>query len=126
MATGVTINPKLVKEIITTTLGDADIEGAINGALVMYRYYLSSYNIPTDLQLEIKRYLAAHLVSLLDPSTRVDEEKIGDASVKYSKVGDDVSTNDLMTTRWGQTASLFDPTGVLKKIGGVPPAWYSL
>lgn len=126
MSTGVTVNPKLVREVITTALDDAAIEGAINGSLVLYRNYLTNYNIANDLQLEIKRYLAAHFVSLLDPTTRVDEEKIGDASVKYSKVGQESTTNDLLSTRWGQTASLFDPTGVLKSIGGIPPVWYAL
>lgn len=126
MSIGVTVNPKLVREVIITDLSDNEIEGPINAALVMYRNCLDDYSLPNDLQLEIKRYLAAHFVSLLDPTTRIEEESIGKASVKYSKVGEDKGTPDLLSTRWGQTASLFDPTGVLKSLGGIPPALYSL
>lgn len=126
MSTGITINPKLVREIINTQLKDSEIEGTISSALVLYRNYLSNKNIASDLQLEIKRYLAAHFVSLMDPSTRVDKEKIGDASIEYSKIGQDETYTGLMSTRWGQTAVMFDPTGILKHISGTPPVWYAL
>lgn len=126
MSTGVTINPKLVRDVINTHLTDEDIEGEISSALVLYRNYLGSKGLANDLQIEIKRYIAAHFVSLKDPTTRIDEEKIGDASVKYSKIGHDETYTGLMSTRWGQAAILFDPTGILKHLGGTAPTWYSL
>lgn len=121
-----TVNPQLVEEIITTVLSNDEIEGAISSASVLYRKYLENKNIEPYLELEIKRWLAAHFVSLKDPSTRVDKEKIGDASVEYSKIGQDSSYIGLKSTRWGQQAIIFDPTGVLKNIDGIPPVWYAL
>lgn len=121
-----TVNPQLVEEIITTVLSNDEIEGAISSASVLYRKYLETKNIEPYLELEIKRWLAAHFVSLKDPTTRVDKEKIGDASVEYSKIGQDSSYIGLKATRWGQQAIIFDPTGVLKNLDGIPPTWYAL
>jgi hypothetical protein len=118
------INPTLVKEVIQTRLTDDEIESDIASALVMYRNFLGGSSIPSDLQVEIERYLAAHFVSLKDASTRVDSEKIGDAAVEYSKLGKEGT--GLKSTRWGQTAIDFDPTGILGRLGNIPPKWYAL
>ena len=126
MSNGVTITPKLVREAIQTCLEDNDIEGSISDALDLYDMYLASQNIPTRTQIKIKKFLAAHFVSLKDPSTRVDREKIGDAEVYYTKIGHDETYTGIMSTSWGQQAALFDPTGILRKADGIPPKLYSL
>jgi hypothetical protein len=118
MATMASITPKIVREIMKTGLSDADLEGSIATAQVLYRNRLGAKDVPVDLQFEIKRYLSAHFASINDPSTSILEEKIGDASVKYA--GTTVpknSTSDLNSTKWGQAAIVLDPTGILKKLG---------
>lgn len=126
MPVGMTVNPNLVREIIKTKLTDDDIEGEISSALVLYNFNLGSSSIPNDLQLEIKRYIAAHFVSLRDQTTRIDSEDLGDAKTTYSKVGQDPSYFGLMSTRWGQAAIVFDPTGILRTLGHAPPAMYAI
>lgn len=121
-----TVSPAMVREVISTTLTDVEIEGNIASALVLYRNNLESKGLAEDLQVEIKRYLAAHYVSLRDITTRVQEEKIGDASATYVDAGNGASKEGLKSTSWGQTAISFDPTGVLSRLGSVPAVWYAL
>jgi len=122
-----TITPRMVREIITTDVSDGELEGLIAGALVLYRSHLGSRAVPNDLQIEMKRNLAAHMVALRDPSTRITQEKIGDAAVTYGdSPGQGTDTTGLMSTRWGQMAITLDPTGILSRLGKVPAVWYSL
>ncbi len=128
------ITPTEVRGVIKTTLTDENIEEFISTAHLLVTRFLASRGVVDDLQSEIKKYIAAHLIgaSLKDRSTgaSVLEEKIGDVEVKY---GDVVSSNkstghlsDLRTTRWGQTAILLDPSGVLGKLGLPPPRMVAL
>lgn len=126
MSSGATINPNIVREAIETALTDDDIEGAISDAMDLYDSYLGSKSITVRIQLKIKKFLAAHFVSLKDPSTRVNKEKIGDAEVTYTKMDHSDTFTGIMTTTWGQQAALFDPTGILRAAGNTPPKWYSL
>lgn len=121
-----TISPKMVKEIINTSLSDDEIEGAISSASVLYRTKLGASALPEDVSIEIQRYIAAHLVSYRDPSTRTVTERIGDASVEYEQKGTKDYNNSLGSTRWGQMAITFDPTGILYRLGRMPAVWYSL
>jgi hypothetical protein len=123
---GTDVNPAMVREVIKTVLTDTEIEGNIASALVLFRNNLDGKGLSEDLQVEIKRYLAAHYVSLKDSSTRVQEEKMGDASASYVSAGNGETKEGLKSTSWGQTAISFDPTGILSSLGSVPPAWYSL
>lgn len=121
----------MVREVIETRLSDKDLEGSIQTAIALYNSVFvvglqTGHIIPSEAEIEIKRYLAAHFVSIKDNSTRVVKEKIGDASVEY---GEDIPDKGLLylnSTKWGQTAILFDPTGKLGKLGKIPPIWYSL
>lgn len=125
MTVNVTVDPPLVRQLIDTELTDQQIEGLIATAIVQYDYYLGSYGLANDIQLEIKRYLAAHYVSLRDPSAGggsggVAEEKIGDASIKFKDKGSTSSKVGIFSSVWGQTAISLDPTGVLSSLGGQP------
>jgi len=121
------ITPFLVKEVIDTKLDNSSIEGAISTALTLYRNYLGSRSLDSALAVEIKRYLAAHFVSILDPSVTVYEEEIGDASVKYGVVEKNAgSQGGVLSSRWGMTAVALDPTGILKSLGSIPPRLQSL
>jgi len=125
------INPNMVREVIETKLDNIDLESSIQSAIALYNSVLlvditNSPPIAVDAEIEIKRYLAAHFVSIKDNATRVIKEKIGDASVEYGKDLPDSKLMYLNGTRWGQAAILFDPTGKLERLGKVPPKWYSL
>jgi hypothetical protein len=125
------INPGMVREVIETKLDDRDLESSIQSSIALYNSVLlsdttNSPPIPTDAEIEIKRYLAAHFVSIKDNRTRVVKEKIGDAYVEYGKDLPDSALMYLKGTRWGQTAILFDPTGKLEGLGQIPPKWFSL
>lgn len=122
----VTINSDLVREVITTLLSDPEIEGAISSAIALYDKYLSGSGSTEVDELEIKRYIAAHFVSLRDPTTRTDREELGDAKVEFSKIGHSPSYTGLMSTRWGQMAIGFDSSNILKGIMSTPPKMYSL
>lgn len=120
------VSPELVRGVITTKLSDTQIESAISTAMVLYDSKLgSNASVSKALQIEIKRYLAAHFVSIHDPSSKPLKEKLGDASIEYqvntSKLGD-----GFLSSVWGQTAAALDPTGAL--LGGttVPPRWFAL
>ena len=121
-----TITPALVREVITTALSDSDIEGLIVAAETMFSYYLGTKGIVEAIQTEITRYLAAHFVSLKDQTSRIDSEKIGDAAITFSQIENSSKDIGLKSTRWGQMAIIFDPTGVLLRLGMIPPKWVSL
>lgn len=130
------VTPVEIRGIIKTSLSDENIEDFISTAHLLVTRYLDQRSVPDDLKTEIKKYLAAHLIgaSLKDKSVSsgsVIEEKIGDASVKYrdssetaSKGG--FSLSDLRSTRWGQIAIMLDPSGVLGRLGLIPPKVFSL
>ena len=127
MSLGTTITPGMVRELIITELSDNEIESAITSALVLYRNYLDGSALNNDLQIEIKRYLAAHFVSVTDRTTTTEQEKIGDASVTFKGgPGKSPSASDLSSSTWGATAIMFDPTGILVSLGRAPAALKSL
>lgn len=114
----VNINPSFVREIIETSLDDATIEGAIATADVLIRDRLTGLSIATDVSTEIKRWLSAHFVALQDATTRVSEEKLGEATIKYAKIVADDSSGGIASTRWGRVALALDHTGTLAGAGG--------
>lgn len=129
------VSPTEVRGIIKTELNDENIEEFISTAHLMVIKFLAPRGVSLDLQTEIKKYLAAHLIasSFKDKtvvSTNVVEETIGDAKIKYGEVskstGTSVTISNLKTTRWGQMAVMLDPTGVLGKLGLPPPRMAAL
>ena len=121
-----TVDPSMVREVIKTVQTDAEIGGNIATALVMYRINLDNKGLSEDAEVEVKRYLAAHFVSLRDDSTRVEKETMGDADASYVPAGNGATQQGLKSTSWGQTAISFDSTGILSRLGLVPPVMYSL
>lgn len=130
------ITPTEVRGIIDTDLSNENIEEFISTAHLMVTRFLANRGVTDDLQAEIKKYIAAHLIgaSLKDKnvsSGAVLEEKIGDASVRYRDASSvsgrsSFSLSDLRSTRWGQTAIMLDPSGVLGKLGLAPPRMVAL
>ena len=127
MGLDVTVTPQMVKEIIKTGLKDSEIEGYISSATVMFTQYLQPEVIPNGLQIEIIKYITAHLIAVMVPSDTLTsviiEEKIGDASKKWAKKDDVVSNGICLdSSRWGQMAIMLDPSRVLGGLGkNAPP-----
>jgi hypothetical protein len=117
----VTISPAMVRDVIDTRLTDAEIEGCIPTAIALYRNNLEGSSVPIaeDLETEIKRYLAAHYVSIKDRATKAAREELGEAEIEHAKNAGSSKTG-LMSTEWGQTAVELDPTGQLGQLGRVP------
>lgn len=127
------ITPPSVREVINTSLTDAELNGLIAAAETLVKSRLSGVFVDADVQVEIVRWVAAHFVSIRGSQTTVTsssatikEEKLGDAKVKYgtSERNSSISNNklsSLKSTFWGQTAISFDPTGSLDNLGGKPP-----
>lgn len=127
MSTLISLSPRMVRDVIDVdNLTDDDLEGHIATALALYDEHLVNSTISVRLQLEIKKYLAAHFASLRDPSTMVQSETIGDARIDYVELAKAPVDKSLLSTRWGQVAISLDPTGILKHLGGTPPAVYAL
>lgn len=130
------ITPIEVRGIIKTELSDENIEEFISTAHLIVVKFLDPRGVDDSLKTEIKKYLAAHFISSsskdkIATTTNVIEEKIGDASVRYGDVSSSSKTtsvllSDLRTTRWGQTAIMLDPSGVLGKLGLPPPRMAAL
>ncbi len=103
----------LVKEIVTTTLGDSVILGLINAASKMIDNQTTmTSTLDDDTLTEIERWLTAHLI-MQGPNRFTTEEKVGEASAKYAgKFGE-----GLKSTSYGQMVITLDTTGVLSKLG---------
>ena len=117
-----------IREIIDTQLTDSQIMGCISPAVELVKSRLSGMDMEESLLIEIRRYLAAHFVALRDPSCRVVEEKIGEASVKYDNTNSSSSLklDGILSTSWGRTAASLDYTGTLFNLGGPRCRFHSL
>lgn len=115
-----TVSPEMVRGVISTRLDDQDIESAISTAVNVYASKVGKDSVQKGLQIEVTRYLAAHFVSIHDPTSRPTREKIGDASIEYGSNNSSLG-GGFLSSMWGQTAAAIDPTG--KLLGGitVPP-----
>jgi hypothetical protein len=122
----ITITPALVREVIKTILPDSDIEGLITAADALYYSVLSAEEPADAVQLEIKRWTAAHFVALKDHTSRVEESEIGDTMTKFGTIGGSQAAKGLYSTRWGQTAIMFDTSGKLRNLGKGHPKFVSL
>lgn len=100
-----------VRDIIDTSLTDAQIDAFINTANVMVTQYLVGKDIADALLAEIETYLAAHFTTLRD--RRVDRE--GADGISFSYEGD--IGQGLDSSTYGQTAQALDPTGALASLG---------
>lgn len=102
-----------VKEIIDTSLTDAQITAFITAANALVSESVTSTAIGTDQKKEIERWVTAHLIA----STREQqliEAKAGSASAKFQ------GQTGMMfkSTFYGQNALLLDSSNALARLGG--------
>ena len=74
-----------VKEIISTTLEEEQVNPFLVGAHAFLEDALADEDYNAELRREIERWYTAYLISARDPLKK--EKKFGDASVKYA-IGD--------------------------------------
>lgn len=107
-----------VREIITTSMGDAQVSAFIESAtLIVDDYATQCTKAGVTVLKEIERQLAAHIISgtgTQGNGQRITSRGFGDSSVSYqqSKTG-----LDFAGSQYGQTAMMLDPCGVLANMG---------
>ena len=100
-----------VKEIFETDLTAAQLAPFCTSANLIVTDKLSG-SLDSEQCIEIARWFAAHLAaSTLD--RMADNEKIGEASIKYSGV----TGKGLDATMYGQQVKLLDTSGILANLG---------
>lgn len=101
-----------VKQIITTSLSDADVNNYIDIATAMVDDLDSDTTLTNARLILIEQWLTAHLIAITKERQTVDE-KLGEAAVKYTgKFGE-----NLQSTTYGQTAAMLDTSGTLAQLG---------
>ena len=102
----------LPSHVDSSTDLDAHIEGAsvLVDAAVAKAQDINPNNVPTTgQQKEMERWLAAHSYALTDDSVNIERERSGRSNAKYGgKYG-----SGLLSTKYGQMALSFDPSGSL-------------
>jgi len=109
------VEPHEVVEIITTER--VDIEPFIAAANSLVTDVLGSAGLGTVRLKEIERWLAAHFLSQAGTDKtagQVVEEQIGETRRRFSE--NQISDN-LSSTRYGQTALMLDTSGLLAGLG---------
>ena len=102
-----------VKEILEdTSLTDPEVESYIDMSVVLLDEVFESEDLSSNIRKELERWLTAHLISVTKERT-VAQEKIGDASVKYTGKWAD----GLKSTSYGQVVLQMDITGKLGALG---------
>lgn len=96
-----------VQSIMEQTLDRKKTEAFISSANVMVTEHLSDQDLGETLLKEIETYLTAHLLSLTI-YRQAEQKKIGDASEKYSSLG-----QGLKSTTYGQIVISLDSSGML-------------
>ncbi len=106
------VTTKEVKEIIQTEL--TDLTAFITSANVMVTDRLADAGLGDSTLKEIERWTAAHFLAMSNMQPQVEEDKTGDARVKYmqSDLG-----KWLDATTYGQTAKTLDTSGTLEVVG---------
>lgn len=100
-----------VKEIIDTSLTDAQINTMITAANLTVTKHLGDQGLSSDLLKEIERWLSAHFCHARDP--REQEKSIDSTRVKFQGQ----TGLGLDATFYGQQVKVLDPTGRLAKLG---------
>jgi len=109
------VEPHEVKEVIDTVR--VDIEPFITAANSLVTDVLGGKGLSTKRLKEIERWLAAHFLSQAGTDKtagQVVEEQIGDTRRRFSET--QISDN-LSSTRYGQTALMLDTLGLLAGLG---------
>lgn len=106
-----------VKEIIDTSLTDAQVAPFIAAASAMVDQYLGDAGLSDALLKEIERWLSAHLVAVRDP--RAQSKGVGDLRIQYrGRTG-----LGLDATLYGQQVKALDPTGALASLDTQTRPW---
>jgi hypothetical protein len=110
-----------VKVLIETSLSDADVDNFIadaNALLTSSGIEDAECHDSASLTV-LEKYLAAHFVALRE--RQLKSEKMGDATDQYGGNFD----MGLDFTQYGQQAIMFDCSGILQSLDGVPFAFES-
>lgn len=103
-----------VREIVTTSLTDAQIDAFIASAtLIVDRYSAECSDADTATLKEIERQLTAHMLTASDKSQRLASRKFGDSSASYFTQ----SGLNLDSSQYGQNVKMLDPCGILADYG---------
>lgn len=108
-----TVTATEVKEIIATDLADATVDVFITAADRIVDVQLADKGIADATLKEVKRWLAAHLVSVRVPQARLESLDLGDLSESY---GGEYGRG-LASSLYGQMALALDPSGTLAAQG---------
>ena len=103
----------LVQEIISLNVL-TDTSPFIATASLLVTQHLSSSGYSAELLAEIEKYLAAHLTALHPDERQLKEQKIGEATDKFTGTFGE----GLDSTQFGQTLKLLDYNGGLTSVGG--------
>lgn len=96
-----------VRDIISTSLTDGQVNAMINTAHLVVEQHLGTKSLAPDLLEQIELWLSAHFVCMRDP--RKKQAKIDELSVTFQgEVG-----LGLQGSMYGQQAIALDPTGSL-------------
>jgi len=108
---------KEVKDIINTQV---DVSPFIRTANAFVTEKLGGLGLSDGILREIETWLTAHLVAVRDQDAgAVAQERVGETSVRYTGTFGE----GLLSTRYGQTAAMLDPSGTLRSLAK-PPAQF--
>ena len=108
-----TTEVRLIMNVTDTVLTDAMIDPFITAAEEFVdKVFSDDSDIGETLLEEIKKWMAAHMITSTIHRT-TSEEKLGDASVKYTGYWG----GGLKSTPYGQMVSILDTSGLMAKTG---------
>ena len=110
-----------VKEIIDTSLEDANITAYITAANASVTEVLTGSGLGVDLLKEIERWLTAHLIAATQERQSKSEEA-GGAKVTYTGVYGE----GLRLTSYGQMVITLDSSGLMASLGGRSASIYAI
>ena len=101
-----------VKDVITTSLTDVQVDTFISTANVMVNAHLSGSGLGEGLLTEIEKYITAHLIAMTKDQKPMEVEIDGVKEKYQGKTG-----MNLQATFFGQIAVALDSTGKLSMVG---------
>lgn len=125
-----TIEVSHVRAILETDISDADLQVYIGAADQLFADNLAGQGISTATEIELKRYLACHFATATRDIEAGSMIEFSADSVRVRVGGalrGGIFGPGLLLTRYGQTALILDPTGILSSIAeGKPQATFAV